>query len=512
MEDENSSNKRIVKNTIYLYLRSFLMMAIGLYTSRIILQVLGIGDFGLYGVIGSTVAMFTIINGVLTVGTSRFLTFELGRNNPEQLRKVFSASFAMHCAMAVVLLILFETIGLWFLNNKISIPEGRELAANVCYQLSVASCLLGLTQVPYGAAINAHEKFDLYAYIGIGEAIFKLALPASLLFFNFEDNLIAYATIITLWSVGLQIFYRIYCIRHFPESRLSIVKDKSVYKSMLSYSLWDLLGQISSTGCSQGLNILINMFFGVNANAARAIAYQVEGKIDQFVGNFLASVNPQIVKAYARKDYHRFFQLINESGRYGYWFMFFFALPVLLETDYLLSIWLTEVPEWTSLFFRGVMCIVLVRCFSRPLIHGVHATGNVKILNLTSGLYTTLTFLPFIYLFYANGFPVWSCLYVQALGALVCTYLEARALKKNIDYNMTQYFLNVHVRTILTSLLAIMPPLAVMFVMQQGFFRFLTSLIVSIVSTIFVVYFWGLNDNVRKKVKVRIRTIIQKYV
>ena len=254
-------NKRIAKNTIYLYFRSFLMMAIGIYSSRVILQALGIDDYGLYGAIGSMVAMFTMINGVLAVGTSRFLTFELGRNDKEKLKKTFSASFAMHVAMAIILLILLETVGLWFVNSRMNIPDGREFAANIVYQLSVLSCMLSLTQVPYSACIIAHEKMDIYAYVGIAEVSFKLLLVFLLLYSPFSDNLIAYSIIIACWSIALQVWYRFYCYRHFEESHLTVVKDKTIYKSMLSYSMWDFVGQFCATGNGQGINILINMFF-----------------------------------------------------------------------------------------------------------------------------------------------------------------------------------------------------------------------------------------------------------
>ena len=312
---EEGTNRAIAKNTIILYIRSFVMMAIGIFTSRVILQALGVSDFGLYGAIGSMVAMFTIINGVLAAGSSRFLTFELGRKDPIKLQKTFSASFAMHCAMALVLLILFETIGLWLVNAKLNIPEGREFAANVVYQISILTCLMGLTQVPYGAVIIAHERFDIFAYVGIGEALFKLFLPLCLVYGSFGDNLVAYAIICAVWTIGLQIFYRVYCYRLYPETRLSICRDRSIYKNMLSYSIWDLVGQFCATGNGQGLNILINIFFGVNFNASRSVAYTVEDKITQFNGNFMTSVVPQITKSYARGDYKRFFELITESGR-----------------------------------------------------------------------------------------------------------------------------------------------------------------------------------------------------
>lgn len=267
-----SQNTTIAKNTVYLYFRSLLMMAIGLYTSRVVLQALGVSDFGLYNAIGSIVAMFAIINGVLSSGTSRFLTFELGRNDFEKLKKTFGAAFFMHVGMALFLFVLMETVGLWFVNSKMNIPAGREFAANVVYQLSIITCMLTLTQVPYSALIIAHEKMSIYAYVGIAEATFKLALIVALLYVPFGDNLIAYAIILALWSIGLQIFYRFYCYKRFPESHLSLVRDKSIYKDLLTFSFWDVIGAFSANGNSQGVNILINLFFGVTVNAARAVA------------------------------------------------------------------------------------------------------------------------------------------------------------------------------------------------------------------------------------------------
>lgn len=279
---DKGSNKTIVKNTAYLYVRSFIMMAVSLFSSRVILEALGISDFGLYGVIGSIVGMFTMINGVFSASTSRFLTFELGRGDKERQLKTFGASFAMHAFAAIIIFILLETVGLWFVNNKINIPEGRYFAANVVYQLSILTCMLSLTQVPYGASIIAHERMNVYAYVGIAEVTFKLVLVFLLLYVPFTDNLIAYSIILTVWSISLQLWYRFYCRRKFQECKLTLVKDKKIYKEMLSYSLWDFLGQFCSQGINQGLNILINVFFGVVLNAARTVAYQVESALTQF--------------------------------------------------------------------------------------------------------------------------------------------------------------------------------------------------------------------------------------
>ena len=476
------------------------MMAIGIYSSRVILQALGVDDYGLYGAIGSIVAMFTIINGVLSVGTSRFLTFELGRNDFEKLRKTFSASLVMHTAMALILFVLLETIGLWFVNSRMNIPAGREFAANVVYQLSIISCMLSLTQVPYTACIIAHEKMDVYAYVGIVEVTFKLFLVILLLYVPFADNLIAYAIILAIWSIGLQIWYRYYCYRRFSESHLMIVKDKTIYKSMLSYSLWDFVGQFCGTGNSQGLNILINMFFGVTVNAARTIAFQVENAITQFSNNFMTSVNPQIVKNYACGNMDRFFQLIYEAGRYSYYLLFMVSLPIFLEADYILQLWLVEVPAYTSLFLRFIIAITLVRVIARPLINGVHATGNVKVLNLTSGVYSAGTFLPAVYVFFKLGFPVWWCFIIQSFNASICTMLEIRALYKQVPFDVKDYLKKVYVWPISVSLIACVPSSLIVYNVESSFVRLCITIIIGIVSTLFCVYYLGIDKKTRNKV------------
>lgn len=495
-----SDNKRIAKNTIYLYFRSFLMLAINLFSSRVILQALGISDYGLYNAIGSIVAMFAILNGVLATGTSRFLTFELGRNDFPKLKKTFGAAFAMHVGMALLVFLLLETIGLWFVNYKLNIPEGRGFAANVVYQLSILTSMLSLTQVPYSATIIAHEKMGVYAYVGIAEATFKLALIFVLLYVPFKDNLIAYAIIMAAWSIGLQIFYRFYCYNRFPESHLTLVKDKTVYKSMLSYSLWDFVGQFCGTGNSQGVNLLINMFFGTAINAARGVAYQVENALTQFSSNFMTAMTPQIVKSYAQNNRDRFFQLIYEGGKFAYFLLFMFTLPVFLEADYILKLWLVKVPPLTPIFLRFVLVITLVRVTARPLINGVHATGNVKYLNLWSGLYSACTFLPLVYLFYKLGFPSWSCFIVQAFNSAVCTVLEALALYKNVNFNLGDYFLKVYGTIFGVSIIASILPAMVLILLPEGFARLIVTCCVCVASSSVFILYLGFNREQRIKI------------
>lgn len=496
---EEGSNKRIVKNTVYLYFRSILMLLVSLYTSRVILQSLGVSDYGLYGAIGSIVAMFTIINGVLSAGTGRFLTFELGKGDGERLQRTFSASFAMHAALAVILFFLLETIGLWFVNFKLNIPEGREFAANIVYQLSILTCMLSLTQVPYGASIIAHERMNIYAYVGILEAFFKLALVTFLLYVPTNDNLIAYAIIIAAWSIGLQLFYRYYCYKRFPESHLTICKDKSIYKGMLSYSLWDFVGQFCATGGNQGLNLLINVFFGVTVNAARAVAYQVDNAVLMFVNNFTTALNPQIVKSYAKGDKDRYFQLIHTSAKFSFFLMSLFVVPILLEADFVLSVWLKEVPEWTSLFLRCIISIALFRTFANPVIRGVHATGDVKFLNASSGLFSLFTYLPFIYILYALGFPVWTCFIPHAIGAIGCSYLELLSLQRAESFSIREFVINVHIKSIAIIVLGSIPSVAIHCLLCESWLRLIATTTSAILSLGLCIYYLGLSKDVQRQ-------------
>ena len=509
---QEGTNRAIVKNTLILYIRAFVMMGIGIFTSRIVLQAVGVSDFGLYGAIGSMVAMFTIINGVLSAGSSRFLTFELGRKDPIQLKKVFSASFAMHLLMALFLLILFETVGLWLVNYKLNIPAGREFAANVVYQFSVLTCFVGLTQVPYGAVIIARERFDIFAYVGIGEAVFKLVLPLCLVYGNFGDNLIAFAIITASWTIGLQVFYRFYCYRRFPETHLSVCRDRKVYKNMLSYSLWDLIGQFCGTGNGQGLNILINIFFGVNYNASRSVAYMVEEKVTQFNGNFMTSVVPQITKSYACGNYDRFFELIHEFGKFSFYLLFFLSLPIFIEAEYLIGLWLVEIPPQTVLFLRLIMIHTLLRAPARPLITGVHATGNVKFLNLTSGLFSFMTFLPSIYFLFKMGAPIWSCFVVMIFTANVCTVLEVISLRREVKFGLRKYFVRVYGHSLAVVALAIIPATVPYLLLQQSFLRLILTVLCSFVPSAVIIVGLGIKREYRDKLFVVVRNKFREIV
>lgn len=498
---EITSNKRIAQNTLMLYIRMIFVMAVSLYTSRLVLDILGVEDYGLYSVIGGIVALFAVINGALSSGTSRFITFELGKGNIERLSKTFSASFTIHSLIALIVLLLAETIGLWYVNNILVIPEGRLWVANWLYQFSILTSILSLTQVPYSASIIAHEKMNVYAYVGITEAIFKLLMVVFLSYIVNFDKLLFYGAILCLWNICLQLFYRFYCKRHFVECNLIIVKDKSYYKSMLSFSLWDLIGSMCGTGNSQGINLLINFFFGVTVNAARGIAMQVEMALTQFSNNFTLAVGPQITKLYSVGDTDKMMSLVKESSKYAFLLLATVSLPVFQKAEYILEIWLKEVPEYTVIFLRLLIICYLIRGFARPVVHAVHASGNIKWLNLYSGLTSISLIVPLSYISYLNGLPPYFCYIISAVVYIICNYLELIVLKREVNFSITDYTFNVYMRAGIISIIAYI----IMYIVDSllkihPFIRLIIVCITCVIIMSLVTYIIGLNAEGRKKV------------
>lgn len=494
-----SDNKRIAKNTMFLYIRMFLIMGISLYTSRIVLKVLGENDFGLYNVVGGIVMMFTFLNGALAGATSRFITYEIGRKDYIQLHKVFNVAFLTHIIIALVIAILAETIGLWLLYNKMVIPAGRFDAAFWVYQISVLSCIISITQVPYSAAIIAHERMNIYAYVGIAEVCFKLAI-AYLIGISTYDKLIVYASLLFSVQLLLMIYYRIYCKKHFAECKLKFVSDKQMYRNMFIYAGSDMIGNLAGLAQGQGLNLLLNMFFGPAVNAARGVAYQVQGAVTQFSGNFMTAVKPQIIKKYAAGEINDMMRLVIQSSSFSFYMMLLLVAPICFEADFILTLWLGEYPEHTVSFLRLILVLCMIQTLKTPRTTVFHATGKILLPNIVVGTILCLAF-PMAYVVLKfGGTP--NSVFWTAIGSMAASEVASiLILKRRINYPVRSYVLNVHIRCIFVTAVSLIIPFMVRYNFSpEGFSGFIVTGITTTVCIIATGYSIGLDKEMRVKI------------
>lgn len=429
--DIQSNNKRIAKNTIMLYMRMGISMLVGLYTSRIVLQVLGVSDYGIYGVVGGIVAFIGFLNSSMSGATSRFLTYELGRGAEGKLKETFVSSFWVHLIIAAIIFVLAETVGLWFLYNKLVIPEARMNAAFWVYQFSVASAVVGITQVPYNASVISHEDMDLYAYIEIANILLKLVIVYLLIFIPI-DKLILYAVLYFAVSFGIAMFYRWYCIHHYEESRLTLTWDKEIVNRMLKFCGWDLYGNGCVVAKQQGINFLVNIFFGVALNAGISIASVVSGTLSGFTSNITLALRPQIIKNYAQRDYITMQNLMSQGIKYIILLQACCTIPCVLEADYVLHLWLDTVPPYAVVFCQWMFIASLFSASNGILIVAIHATGRIKYLSYISGSISVIQ-LPILYLLYSNGQnPVWAYI-LGIFGGTAMVVVNTFIAKHNIS-------------------------------------------------------------------------------
>ena len=508
MENVSANNKRIAKNTLLLYIRMLFMMAISLYTSRVVLNTLGVEDYGIYNVVGGVVAMFGFINSSMSSATQRYITFTLGKGNFENLQKVFSTALQIHVLIAVLIVFLGETIGLWFMYEKMQIPVDRIDAAFWVLQCSILSTVVMIVSVPYNADIIAHEKMSAFAYISVLEAVLKLAI-VYILMIGSVDKLIIYALLLLTVQILIRFCYSIYCNKHFMETKYKHVWDKSLFKEMTYFAGWSLFGNLSSVLSGQGLNMLLNVFFGPIVNAARAIAVQVQGAIMQFISNFQMALNPQITKTYAKGDMEEMHKLMFRSARFSFYLLFFLSLPVLFETDFILTIWLKNVPENTVIFLRIMICISLMYTLSNPLMIANQSTGNVKKYQIICGG-IQLLILPISYTNLKLGFPAYSVFVVHFVMESIAQLSRMLILRPLIGIHLREYFKNIYVPVFSVVILSTILP----YIIYQHLYsssitlRFFVTCIVCAISVSSVTYLIGLSRNEKLFVKSKIIRMI----
>ena len=507
-----TSSKTITKNTIFLYFRMILVMLVSLYTSRVVLEVLGASDYGLYGVVGGIVAMLAVLNGSISAGTSRFITYELGRGDKERLRNVFNVSLVSHIIIALVVFVIAETIGLWFLNTKIVFAPDRQIAVNVVYQLSILTAMLNFTQIPYTATIIAHEKMSIYAYISILEVVLKLLMVFLLLRIHNFDALIAYAIMLFCIQVIIILIYRFYCLKQYEESHWRFVKDRQQYRTILSFAGWDIIGSLCVISQGQGVNILLNVYFGPIVNAAHSIAYQVQGAVHQLTTNFMMAVQPEIVKSYARNEYESMTRLINNASIYSYFLLLIFVMPVLFKMDYVLGLWLKDVPEYAVVFTRIILVNMMIRALANPVIKGVHATGDIKLFNLIAGGVGLLP-LPVCWIGLHFGFPPTFVFWIVLIWGIFANIIEILFLKKQLPgFSVKEHFVTVYLRCLFVSIAAVIPCMVLNKSFQNSFTGFCLFYLISFISICGIVFFVGLTKALRIMIINKAKDAIHKII
>lgn len=505
----SQNNKRIAKNTIALYFRTFITMIVGLYTSRVTLQALGIDDYGINNVVGGIVAMSSLITSTMSQAISRYITYTLGQKNTEHLKTMFSTSVNAQILMSVLAVVVLELFGLWFLNSGANIPEGRLEAAHWVFQCSLATLVITLISSPYNALLVAHEHMSVYAYASIAEVTLKLGIVFLIISYD-GDRLILLSLLTVGVGLAMRLFYGWYCSRHFEEARYNPrVFDRSLLKELTVFSGWNLLNNGAWVFATQGVDMLVNVFFGVAYNTARGIAQTVNNAVQSFVGNFTLAFSPQITKSYAAGEKAYAIHLGNRGTKFAWLMMYVFIVPVCCEAETLLQIWLGQVPEWTVLFLRFAMFESLAVSSGQNLFRLIQADGHVKKYTIHAAVTVGVIF-PFVWGSYRFGAPVWVAYLLFILDFAVLNVVRFYDLKKLMPFSIRQFAKEVLMPCLLVSVLSFALPLAVCYAMEPGVLRFLINVPVAVLWTCLCSVLFGLTRNERQFLLSKLTVLVNK--
>lgn len=505
-ENEIFSNRRIAKNTLVLYARMIFMTLLGLFTSRVVLQTLGVTDYGVLSAVGGVISMMGLLTKSLSKSISRHLTFELGRGDMKRLKDVFSTSINVQMGIAVLVLIVGSTIGIWFLNHKMNIPDGRLGAANWIMWSSIIGFMIGLINVPYNAAIVSHERMSVYAYMTIFEAILGLAV-VSALYFSPVDKLKSYAVLTICSSIIIRVIYISYCRRHFEECRYRFVFNVPMLKELTSFAGWNFFGEGAWIFNTQGIDLLINIFFGVTLNAARGIAGQVNALSTKFVTNFMTALGPQITKTYAAGNLAQMHQLVCRGAKFSFFLTILFAIPFGFEAEKLLTLWLGVVPEYSVVFVRLTFLSAISTVLGNTLVSAQFATGKIRKYQIVMTICGFWVFPLTWVAFKLGGGPTWSyIIFIVVYFFLI--FVRIYLVKDLIKMPWTMYVREVLLRALVVFIAAFIPPLAIYLLMPSTFVRFFLLCFVSLIASCLSIYWLGLQP----QEKVVIMGVIKKYL
>lgn len=508
MTIREGTSKRIAKNTLLLYVRMLFLMVISLYTSRVVLKALGIADFGIYNVVGGIVGMFAIISGSLSASITRFLNYEMGKGTSSNLNHIFCSSVTIQLVLSVIVVVIAETIGLWFLNDKMTIPFERLESANWVYQLSIFTFVINLISVPYNAVIIAHEKMSVYAYIGIFEGLSKL-LIAFIISISPFDHLISYSFLMCSISIAVRIVYGRYCNGHFDECKFKIIFDIRQLKEMFAFAGWNFIGAIAGVLRDQGGNVLLNLFCGPIINAAKGIASQVNNAVVGFVTNFTMALNPQITQSYSAGDREYMQVLMYQGAKLSYFVLFLLSLPIIINAPYILGIWLGDYPDYTVSFVRLTLVLSMWESIASPMSTGLLATGRIKWYQICVGGLNLLN-IPVSYLLLRFGFSPNSVFIVAIILSQLALFLRLYFIKILLDFNVIIFISHVYLRILLVSVVSTVISILVHQQVIPTIIGFMFSTFVCLLITLITVLMLGCNKSERSVVYSKLLTLKHK--
>lgn len=490
------NNKRIAKNTLLLYFRMLLMMFVTLFTSRVVLDKLGVTDYGIYNVVGGVVAMLGFLNSSMSNAVQRYLSFEIGKNNEAGVNRIFNVSLFAHAGIAVFVFVVMEIVGVWYLNTHMNIPAERMDAANWVLQCSIFTTLFTIVQVPYNAIIISKEQMGIYAYISILEVVLKLLVVYMLAIGNF-DKLKLYSVLIMVVTIGIVMIYRFYCSRKYKEAKFKFIKDWNLLKQIVGFASWNMLGELAWVFTGQGVNIILNSFFGPVVNAARGLAEQVNGAVNRFVANFQTAVNPQLIKNYASDQLDEMKTLLFRSTRFSYYLLLALSLPIILKMDFILHLWLKVVPDYTTGFCQLVLVSSLVSTLSNLLAQVARAYGKIRNYQIIVSIFLFLNF-PLSYIVLKLGYSPLSTMWVNIGINAMLLFVRLRITNRMIQMTYGSFIRNVLFPVIIVTAVALVIPLAIYFMLDNSIISFIIVGLVSFVSVGVSTYALGMNANERQ--------------
>lgn len=501
------NNKRIAKNTVILYIRTLFVLIVKLYTSRLILKYLGVTDYGIYNIVASFIAMFSLLNGALTTSIQRFITYALGEKNIQKVRDIFSASLIILSFLSLIIVGIAETIGLWYVNNKLNIPLDRMEATNLVYQFSIITFVLEVITVPYNSLLTAYENFKAFAYFDILNSVLSLLLVLSIGYIYF-DALIYYGAGLLIIAILIRLLYSSYCHRHYATSRFIIIKDKSLYKNLFSFSFYSFFGNMGSVLGEGGINIVINIFFGVALNATRGVSTQVSNAVGGFIRSFTTALNPQITKSYAEHNTERYTNLVFYSAKYSFLLLTLFLIPVMVNVKFLLTLWLVEIPPYCEIFVQLMLLQSLIHILFNPITTIVNATGDIKFYQIGT-FFILISNIIFIYIAYMYRYPVYMGIIIQCIITFFQLLFSMFIMEKKTNIKAITFFKQVIFPVFVVFIICLTIAWGCKCLFELQSWHPIISVISSIIITIIISLYFGVSTNIRKKMFISIKNKIK---